>query len=167
MNPNNCSGGILGRDLPYKVMTNKEIENFEIDKFADTECDLFLWTTNGKLPIAFRVMDKWGFHYSNLMVWNKQDGLCHNGFHNVLEFVLYGYKGRNGLDYKNPLKPYFEAKRWKHSEKPSLFYAKLLKVTSAPRIDIFARKRHFGFDAYGDQVEKQIEVPLFASLGVQ
>lgn len=98
------------------------------------------------------------------MVWNKKDGLCSNGFHCTLEFVLHGYKGKNNVDFSKPLEVYFEAKRFKHSQKPNLFYTMLMERTQEPRIDIFARKRHFGFDAYGDQVEKDVEIPLFEVL---
>lgn len=40
-----------------------------------------------------------------------------------------------------------------HSQKPDEFYEILRRRTPAPRIDIFARRRHFGFDAHGNQVE--------------
>jgi len=152
--------GWLGQTLPYAIMTDEEIANFDVQQFADTECDLFLWTTKSKLHPALHILEKWGFKYTNFMAWNKRDGLNNNGFHNILEFVLYGYKGKSGLDYTNPIDTYFEAKRLKHSQKPDKFYSMIAKVTKEPRIDIFARKRHFGFDAYGDQVEKQMQVPL-------
>jgi N6-adenosine-specific RNA methylase IME4 len=151
----------IPKQLPYSTMTDKEIENFNIDDFAAAECNLFLWTTNSKLPVAFRIMEKWGFHYANLLVWNKLDGLNHNGVHATLEFVLYGYRGKNGLDYTKPLEAYFQAKRIKHSQKPDKFYSMIAKVTEPPRIDIFARKQHYGFEAWGNQVETQMEVPLF------
>jgi N6-adenosine-specific RNA methylase IME4 len=166
-NLNTKNGGRLLKKLPYKTMSDEEITNFNINDFADKECNLFLWCTNSKIPAAIKILEKWGFRYSTFMVWNKNDGICHNGFHYTLEFVIYGYRGykcQNGIDYTKPLNPYFEAKRYKHSEKPSLFYAMLSKVTPAPRIDIFARKRHYGFDAYGDQVETQMQVPLLLSV---
>ena len=165
-NINTANGGRIGKILPYKTMSDKEIMNFDIEQFADEQCNLFMWTTNTKIPAAFEILKHWGFHYSTCMVWNKNDGICHNGFHYVLEYCLYAYRGykcENGMDYTKPIKPYFEAKRYKHSEKPSVFYAILSKVTPEPRIDVFARKRHFGFDAYGDQVEKEMEYPLFAT----
>ena len=40
-----------------------------------------------------------------------------------------------------------------HSRKPQIFYQMLCRSTPEPRIDVFARKRHYGFDAWGDQVE--------------
>lgn len=141
-------------------MTDEEIINFPIDSYADDECDLFLWTTNGKLKTALKILENWNFRYSSLLVWNKGDGLNHQGLHYTLEFVLYAYRKRKGLNYYKPLETYFKAKRLRHSQKPDLFYALIRERTQSPRIDIFARKRHYGFDAYGDQVKTQIEVPL-------
>ena len=43
-------------------------------------------------------------------------------------------------------------KRTRHSEKPSLFYEILKNNTKEPRIDIFARRKHDGFDSWGLEV---------------
>jgi N6-adenosine-specific RNA methylase IME4 len=164
MNPALCRNKDISKKLPYKTMKDEEIMDFPINNFAGEDCDLFLWTTPSKIHTAFHILQAWEFRYGNFLVWNKLDGLSHNGVHNVLEFVLYGYKGRNGLDYKHPIDSYFEQKRIKHSQKPDLFYSILTRITQTPRIDIFARKRHFGFDAYGDQVEGEITYPLLECL---
>ena len=160
MNPDLCRNKDISKKMPYKTMKDEEIMAFPINDFADEECNLFLWTTPSKIHTAFHILEAWGFRYANFLVWNKLDGLSHNGVHNSLEFVLYAYKGRNGLDYTKPIDSYLQAKRIKHSQKPNLFYSKLLKVTPEPRIDIFARRRHLGFDAYGDQVEKAMDYCL-------
>lgn len=159
-NTNVFSHSQIDKDLPYQTMKDEEIENFNINQFADVECDLFLWTTKAKIHTAFHVLEKWGFRYANFLVWNKLDGLNFNGVHNILEFVLYGYRGRIGLDYSRPIDAYFAEKRKKHSQKPDVFYARIAEVTSVPRVDLFARKRHFGFDVWGNQVEAHIEYPL-------
>lgn len=155
----------VAEKLSYNTMSDNEILNFPINNFADNDCDLFLWTTKGKLPFAFDILKKWKFKYKNILVWNKGHGLCVNGFNNVLEFALIGTKGKSNISFTNPLKMYiqeghYNPKKNPHSKKPDKFYAALIKSTKEPRIDIFARKRHYGFDAYGDQVEKEIEVPL-------
>ena len=160
-NPKNCRHGGIAKELPYKTMTDEEIGDFDMQQFVEVQCDLFLWTTKAKIHSAFHIMEKWGFHYANFFVWNKLDGLNNNGVHSILEFVLYGYKGRNGLNYKKPIDAYFAEKRKRHSQKPDLFYSTILKVTGSPRIDIFARKRHFGFDAWGDEVDNsQVTLPM-------
>ena len=39
--------------LPYQTMSDNALYNFNIDQFADKECDLFLWTTKSKLHLSF------------------------------------------------------------------------------------------------------------------
>jgi len=49
------------------------------------------------------------------------------------------------------MKNIFEAPRGTHSEKPARFYQLLRAWTPKPRIDIFARNAHEGFDGWGDE----------------
>jgi N6-adenosine-specific RNA methylase IME4 len=160
-NENAFSHSKITKDLPYETMSDSEIMAFDVDQFADEQCDLFLWTTPAKIHTAFHVLEAWNFRYANFFAWNKLDGLNFNGVHNILEFVLYAYRGKNGLNYSRPIDTYFAEKRVKHSQKPNKFYSLIAKVTSEPRVDLFARRRHIGFDAWGNQVEPQIQVPLF------
>ncbi|GAH13102.1 unnamed protein product, partial [marine sediment metagenome] len=52
----------------------------------------------------------------------------------------------------------FTEKRGRHSRKPDVFYKTLKQNTQAPRIDIFAREEHDGFDVWGNEVESDIEL---------
>ena len=157
-------GGNLLDHPPYKTMTDEEILAFPIHDFADmTSCDLFLWTIHSKLPFIFReLLPHWGFKYHVLLTWDKLSGMCIKGFYRRTEFVVYGYKGKFGIDFGKGayLPTIFASRPTKHSQKPDVFYERLRHRTREPRIDIFARKRHFGFDAFGDEVENQIEIPL-------
>jgi N6-adenosine-specific RNA methylase IME4 len=157
-----------GKPLPYKRMSDEEILNFPINDFADSQCSLFLWTTHSKLPVALKILEKWGFKYHVTLVWYKQTGIGINGFYRDTEFILFGYRGKFSIDVGegNYIKTLIAEKATTHSRKPDRFYAMLVKRTQKPRIDIFARKRHFGFDAYGDQVESQIEIPLLEASNV-
>jgi len=147
----------IGRKLPYKVMKDSEILSFPINNFAAEECDLFLWTTHTKLPLALAILEKWGFKYHALLTWDKQSGVCINGFYRRTEFVVYGYRGRQCLNVGrgSHIPTIFKAKTKKHSEKPAKFYDIIRRRTQEPRIDIFARHRHFGFDAWGDEVDEE------------
>lgn len=151
-----------GKKLPYQVMSDDEILHFPINDFADLECDLFLWTTHTKLPLALKLLQEWGFKYHALLIWDKLSGVCINGFYRNTEIVVYGFRGKQGVDVGEGsyIPTLFASKAVGHSRKPDKFYSLIKERTKEPRIDIFARKRHYGFDAYGDQVEKEIEVPL-------
>ena len=153
--------GDYHQSIPYNMMTDDQILNFDIDKFADSECDLFMWCTHGKLPIALDIIKAWGFRYNFTLTWDKGGGLTQFGFHLNSEFVLYAYRGKRQLRYKGvAIKSVFTAPRGHHSEKPSIFYDAIKDKTAEPRIDIFARRRHAGFDAWGDQVEPVLQEVL-------
>jgi N6-adenosine-specific RNA methylase IME4 len=149
-------------NLPYSTMTDKEITDFPINNFAEDDCDLFMWVTHSKLPAGLDIVKKWGFKYHVLMAWDKSGGVCMNGFYRRTELIIYAYRGKMGVNVGEGsyLPTLFRQAKTNHSEKPKIFYELLRGRTREPRIDIFARKRHYGFDAYGDQVEKAIEFPL-------
>lgn len=144
-----------GRKLPYSMMSDEEILSFPINDFADKECDLFLWTVHSKLPLALSILEKWGFKYHAVLTWDKQGGVCISGFYRRTELVVYGYRGKQNVDVgKGQYIPtLFSEKAKKHSRKPDVFYIWLTKRTKEPRIDLFARQKHFGFDAWGDEVD--------------
>lgn len=141
--------------VSYKTMTLEEIKNFPINDYADVDCNLFLWATHAYLFKAYQILEAWGFKYHCLMTWDKVDGICVYGFQKRTEFILFGYKGKFSLDFSKKFIPtVFTEKRKKHSQKPNKFYDLIRTLTPEPRIDIFARKKHIGFDSWGDQVEE-------------
>lgn len=151
-----------GRPMPYKVMADVEIEKFPIDEFADNCCDLFLWTTHSKLPFTLKLIEKWGFKYHCLITWDKTNGIGINGFQRRTEMVVYAYRGKMGVirTKGHYIPTLITEKLTTHSTKPNLFYIILKERTLKPRLDIFARRRHDGFDAWGDQVEKEKQTQI-------
>lgn len=149
------------RRMPYKLMSDEEILNFPIDEFAASRCDLFLWSITSKIPFCFKIFEKWGFKYMDFIAWDKEIGVPVNGIYRRAEWVLYGYRGTMGIAKKGAFIPtVIREKRREHSQKPDGFYTILTHNTLSPRVDVFARKRHFGFDAWGEQTEQEVEVPL-------
>lgn len=140
-------------------MTIEEIKQFPINDFAAEQCALFLWTTQGFFESAQDVAKAWGFKISKIITWDKTEGINWLGWTMNSEFIIFAYRGKYPIEVKRgrSMPTVFRASRTRHSEKPSQFYNKILHITSEPRIDIFARKRHYGFDAWGDQVQ---EAPL-------
>lgn len=148
-----------GKEMPYPMMADSELMFFPIYDFTDTRCDLFLWTITSKIPTAFKLLDFWGFKYIDFFAWDKQIGVPVNGVYRRAEWVLYGYKGKMGITKRGKFIPsLFSEKRTKHSRKPDIFYQILKDNTLEPRIDIFAREKHDGFDAWGNEVESDIEL---------
>lgn len=149
-------------DKRYDIMSNDELFNFSINNFAAKEADLFMWVTHTTLPLGLDIVKSWGFKYHCLLTWDKERGLTRFGFHRRTEFVIYAYRGKMGMEQKGKsMNTIFKILYTKHSEKPNLFYQMLCRHTKEPRIDIFARKKHFGFDSWGNQVEEPDTLEAF------
>ena len=154
-----------GTELDYPTMTFNEIANIPIDKWAGEECFLWLWATNSRSrssgkPIliqAFELMEHWGFRYYTTLTWDKKTGPCPFGPYQITtEHCLFGYRGKAKFPNSSigKMKTAFTAPVTKHSQKPALLYENISEHFSSPRLDVFARRRHSGFDAWGNEVGK-------------
>jgi N6-adenosine-specific RNA methylase IME4 len=127
---------------------------------AADDAHLYLWTTSGFLPDAFRVMAAWGFAYSTTLVWAKAPiGHGLGGAYGIAtEFVLFGRRGRLpamgrvGRNWFTWKRPYDERGKPRHSAKPEEFYAMVEQVSPGPFLEMFARRTRLGWDAWGDEV---------------
>ena len=154
-------------ELPfdYPTMTLYQIENdrrlLPIRKLVDKSgCLLFLWATQKFLPSAFKILKTWGFKYLFTMVWAKHRGrqLVKLPQFNC-EFALVGKLGKVDFIETKAFKTLFEGKARAHSQKPVEFYRLLKRITPEPRIDMFSREKHKGFDQFGNEVDKLNEHP--------
>ena len=143
-----------GKPMPYKSMTDEEIKNFPINNFAGERCDLFLWTITSKLPLCFNILKEWGFKYMDLIAWDKLIGVPVNGVYRQVEWVIYAYRGKMGINKSGKfIRTIVTEKRKEHSRKPDSFYYMIKNNTQEPRIDIFARREIDGFDSWGDEIK--------------
>ena len=142
-------------------MTIDEIKDFElISNLSSDSCMVFLWTVNRYLYECPTILERWGFNIGEsgrTMVWYKSSGRpgaqAPNQWESSVEFIVAGKKGSIKWRSTKGLKSGFAAKNEGHSIKPAEFYRMIKSCTHAPRVDIFARRRHDGFDAWGNQVE--------------
>ena len=144
--------------IPYSVMTLDEIKNMPINNLADIGCHLWLWTTNQFLRQGFDVMEMWGFKYLAPIVWVKPSGMG-NWFIHRTQTVLFGYKKKCIFD-KERYKPnvLFVNLSNKHSKKPKEMRLLIEEISREPRIELFAREKHKGWDAWGNEIESDIEL---------
>ena len=140
------------RPLEYPTMPLDDIYDLDIPSLAAPDCHLFLWTTGHFLPDAIAMLPHWGFRYLFPMVWHKNGGPqlpgspCYNA-----EFIVYGRRGNAQFTDTSDFFAAFYARRGPHSAKPPAFYRLLERITAGPRIDLFARTPHPGFDAWGNE----------------
>jgi len=143
-----------GKKMPYPLMSDDEIMFFPISNFADDRCDLFLWTITSKIPFCFRLLKMWNFKYMDFFAWDKGIGVPVNGVYRRVEWIIYAYRGKMGINKKGKFIPtMFYEKRGKHSRKPDILYNTLRENTREPRIDIFAREEREGWDVWGNECQ--------------
>jgi len=140
------------RGMPsYSRMGIEDIAKLPIKELADTNCHLYLWTTNRMLQLSFDLLDGWGFRYITLLTWCKPQIGLGNYYRNNTEHILFGVKGRLPL-LMNNVGTWFEAKRMAHSEKPQEFYKMVEQCSPGPRVDMFARKERDNWTTWGAEV---------------
>jgi N6-adenosine-specific RNA methylase IME4 len=157
-------------DLPYSTMTLEEIKALPVALVADDDAHLYLWATNRYLPAAFDVIREWGFTYSTTLVWAKKPmgGGLGGAYGISTEYVLFARRGRlpttarirgTAFDWK---RPYCKRGKPQHSAKPPEAYRMFAAVSPGPRLDMFARSRHVGWDAWGDEIDGVKLTPIEA-----
>lgn len=159
----------------YPTMGLADIAALPVRQTLADDAWLFVWTTSAMLPDTFKVIEKWGIRYSFTMTWHKHIGPKPSGlpYYNV-EYVVVGKVGKPRF---TDVKAFYLANKWKHphrddphpnawgkavylnSGKPPDFYELLCRVTPAPRLDIFGRRRIAGFCSWGNEAPEGEALP--------
>ena len=142
----------------YLCMTPEQIKNLPVSTIAADDSWLFLWATYPNLPLALSVLGTWGFIYKTVaFTWVKTRGSAWYsglGFYTNgnAEIVLLGTRGRLKRAVRN-VKQLCVAPLARHSEKPSEVRDRIVSLCGdLPRIELFARQRVAGWDAWGNEI---------------
>jgi site-specific DNA-methyltransferase (adenine-specific) len=159
-------GGNFAPERHYNTMTTQQICNLPIKDLRDKNCALFLWATMPTLPDSIEVMKSWGFKYKTCaFTWVKvkKDGQPLNGMGSYtksnIEICLLGMRGHIKAVDKTIPQIMMEPRRG-HSVKPPITRERITKLFGdLPRIELFARQRAEGWDAWGDGTPDDPVVP--------
>lgn len=152
----------------YDVMSVEDVAALPVHTLAAEDANLFLWVTGPHLPQAFRVMAAWGFDYSGSgFVWIKTKRSIEPGtpvserdLHVGLgfttrknaEFCLLGRRGRSNRVARDVREIILSPVR-EHSRKPDEARTRIERYCAGPYLELFARDRAPGWQAWGDQVD--------------
>jgi site-specific DNA-methyltransferase (adenine-specific) len=159
---NKRTGGSLksGAAQKYPVMTTAEICALPVPDLADKNSVCFLWATMPMLPDAFEVLKYWGYKYKTGIVWHKtgRNGLGY-WFRGEIEILLLGKRGKV-KPFRCQLPNFIEHPVLGHSEKPEAFRRLIETATVGmePKIELFARNKAPGWDAWGNEVDGDITI---------
>lgn len=144
----------------YKTMEKSSIQELPVKDIADDDCILFLWSTYPCLEEAMELIKTWGFTYKTVaFTWVKRNkksdswfwGLGHWTRSNA-EICILATKGKPKRVSK-AVHSVIDTPIERHSKKPDIVRTRIVELMGdLPRIELFARERFVGWDAWGDEV---------------
>ena len=135
-------------------MNLEDIKYLPINNLADNNAHLYLWCPNGMLPKGLEVMESWGFIFKTIITWVKHRSIFGYYFKGQSEQLLFGVKGKLPPQDRKQV-TIINGKVRNHSKKPDEQYPIIELVSPAPRIELFARQKVKGWDAWGNEVPKE------------
>ena len=164
---NKNTGGSMssGAASHYGVMSVEDICAVPVSSIADENCALFMWWVASQPGEALRVVDAWGFSLKTMtaFTWVKRTK-------NDKDFFGMGFWTRQGSENcllaikgkptraSASVRAVTYAKHLGHSAKPTIVHDKILELMGdVPRVELFARNRISGWDAWGDEVDSDWE----------
>jgi N6-adenosine-specific RNA methylase IME4 len=137
----------------YSTLPWQDIAALPVEDYAADAAHLYLWVTNPQLIDGhpFEVMEAWGFRYVTMLTWQKLGpiGLGYY-FRGETEHVLFGVRGKLRLRTKSASN-HFAASKGAHSVKPDRFYELVERASPGPYLELFARRRRYGWDVMGNE----------------
>lgn len=143
------------KPLPYPTMSIDQIKSMPVGDIAESHSHCYIWTINKYIEETYAIARAWGFKPSCLLTWCKpRHGIGIGGTYiQTSEHILFCRRGTLKAQ-KRVDSSWFEHKRLKHSEKPDMFRQMIVDVSGdLPRIELFARERFDGWDAWGNEVD--------------
>ena len=148
----------------YDLMSLPEILGLPVRSlFRGKNGALFLWCTCPRADLAFQAISAWGLHFRGIpFIWTKsrQDGglihgqgvppTCTKPTSELCLLATVKPKGRPFPLLNSAMGQVVVAPRGRHSEKPAEIRDRIVTLYGdRPRIELFARERVVGWDAWG------------------
>jgi N6-adenosine-specific RNA methylase IME4 len=161
-------GGGRSAKNHYPVMSLHEITKLPISRIAAKNSVLLMWAIDPMLDVAFDVIKAWDFKFKTVGFYWVKKNVKSPGFFTGLgyytranpEQCLLATRG-TGLRRKDKsVRRLIVAPRGRHSEKPVEAYRRIERLFgNVSRVELFARTRRVGWDAFGDEVKGSISLP--------
>lgn len=155
----------------YRTMTDDELAALPVRELAARDCFLFYWDTTARIAAGLHIpiVRAWGFKPTAFaftwfklrksepaVPWFMPRQSMHFGAglttRKNTEVALLCRKGSPKRKNFGIREEIFAPVR-EHSRKPDEFYERVEQYCDAPRLELFARQRRDGWDAWGDQVD--------------
>ncbi len=152
----------------YDCMSIEAIAALPVRDWSARDAVLLLWATDPLLPRAFEVIAAWGFTYRTVgfcwvklrpgatpMLLSERDFFTGLGFWTRAnpELCLLATRGspkRRAADVRRLI----VSPRREHSRKPDEAYERIERLVDGPYLELFARQRRPGWDAWGLEADR-------------
>lgn len=162
-----------GTELNYTTISLEEIEAIqkEVRDKSHENHILFMWTIDKYLHQSEQMLERLGYKLHARMIWNKVTGIpaaftVRYGH----EYLLYCYYGKLlpvAKEERGKIHTVFTEQVKRHSEKPEVSYQIIERLyPTATKIEMFCRKKRFGWTAWGNEIEGDIELQGFTQSSV-
>lgn len=164
-NDKKCNGAC---EFHYQTMKIDDICALPVERIAEKDCVLFLWTTYPMLQEAMRLIEAWGFTYKTIgFQWIKQNRSGNGWFFGLgrwtrgnTEPCLIATRGKP----KRASASVGQLIEWplgRHSAKPPIVRKKIMELMgSGDAIELFARQSVPGWDCWGNEAPDEEAEPL-------
>lgn len=150
----------------YEVMDLLDIAALPVTSIAAEDSVLFMWATFPAMQTAMKLMRNWGFYYRTVgFVWVKRNKKSDSYFWGMggwtrsnAEVCLIGTRG-NLKRVSRSVHQVIDSPIRGHSQKPPETRDRIVELMrDKSRIELFARERVPGWDAWGDEVASDVDL---------
>lgn len=145
----------------YATMTLEQIKALNVKGVCHKDCLLFMWSSSPHLDQAIDLMKAWGFEYKTIaFVWDKKK--TNPGYYTLsqCEICIVGKRGKFPDRGSRKERQFLSEMRGRHSAKPIEVRERIERMfPTARKLEMFARSRVDGWDAWGNEVEGGITLP--------
>lgn len=154
-----------GAAREYPLMSDQDIFDLPVGDLFAPQGMLFCWATCPRLDTAIHAIEEWGLYYRAVaFVWVKTrkdgapigaQGVRPSVVKPTTELVLAASKGKRKLSVADAtIRQVVMAPKREHSRKPDEVQERIERLyPQASRIELFARRRREGWDAWGNEVD--------------
>lgn len=155
-----ASAGKRGAAHKYPVMSLQDICRLPVETLADHDCLLAMWWVPAMPEEALAVVEAWGFKVKTMkgFTWHKLTKRGHDHFgmgsytRANTEDCLFAIRGRR-FRADAGIPQLIHAQVREHSQKPWEARRRLERLCGeVRRVELFARERFDGWDAFGNQI---------------
>lgn len=151
-----------GGEKHYPVMSIDRIKSMgsALEPHLADDAVLWLWITNALVETGYSVARAWGFRPVSLFTWVKPRLGLGKPLRNMTEHAVVAIRGRPEFKFRSQGTWLF-APLQDHSTKPQEFMEIVKRLgPDGRRLELFARRRHDGFEAWGNHPGLKTDVVL-------